>query len=108
MKEKQSIYIMTNPCLPNTVKIGCATDIEERRKLLSTPDLASEYEVYAVYTETGIEEDDLLEVIKKNRPDLLTSGNPEDVYNWLRVIAFLTGSEERLKRIKHTDLTHDK
>ena len=108
MKENRSIYIMTNPCLPNTVKIGCTTDIEERRLLLSTPDLASEYEVYAVYEPTSIEEDELLEVIKKNRPDLLTSNNPEDAYNWLRTIAFLSGTEKHLKRKKHADITHDR
>lgn len=30
------IYIMTNPCLHDMVKIGYASDVEARRKQLST------------------------------------------------------------------------
>ena len=33
---KGYIYIMTNPCLKDMVKIGYATNVEERRKQLST------------------------------------------------------------------------
>ena len=33
---KGCIYIMTNPCLANMVKIGYAADVEERRRQLST------------------------------------------------------------------------
>ena len=43
------IYIMTNPALKDMVKIGYATDIEVRRKQLSTTALPYEYEVYATY-----------------------------------------------------------
>ena len=44
---KGYIYIMTNPCLNNMVKIGYATDVEERRKQLSTTALPTDYEIYA-------------------------------------------------------------
>ena len=44
---KGYIYIMTNPCLKNMVKIGYAADVEARRKQLSTTALPYEYEVYA-------------------------------------------------------------
>ena len=33
---KGYIYIMTNPCLKDMVKIGYATNVEDRRKQLST------------------------------------------------------------------------
>ncbi len=51
--KKGYIYIMTNPALVNMVKIGYATNVEERRKQLSTTALPYEYEVYATY-ETNI------------------------------------------------------
>ena len=43
---KGYIYIMTNSCLQNMVKIGYAKNVEERRKQLSTTALPYEYEVY--------------------------------------------------------------
>lgn len=39
------IYIMTNPCLHDMVKIGYASDVEARRKQLSTTALPFEYEI---------------------------------------------------------------
>lgn len=39
------IYIMTNPCLKDMVKIGYAANVEERRKQLSTTALPYEYEI---------------------------------------------------------------
>ena len=50
---KGYIYIMTNPCLQNMVKIGYAKNVEERRKQLSTTALPYEYEVYATYETSG-------------------------------------------------------
>ena len=46
---KGYIYIMTNPALKDMVKIGFATDVESRRKQLSTTALPYEYEVYACF-----------------------------------------------------------
>lgn len=40
---KGYIYVMTNPCLKNMVKIGYAADVELRRKQLSTTALPYEY-----------------------------------------------------------------
>ena len=54
---KGYIYIMTNPCLQDMVKIGYATNVEERRKQLSTTALPYEYEVYAAYETQGKLED---------------------------------------------------
>ena len=42
---KGYIYIMTNPALKDMVKIGYATDVESRRKQLSTTALPYEYEM---------------------------------------------------------------
>lgn len=41
---KGYIYIMTNPCLKDMVKIGYATNVEDRRKQLSTTALPYDYE----------------------------------------------------------------
>ena len=64
------IYIMTNPCLQNMVKIGFATDVEQRRKQLSTTALPYDYEVYATYETSGKLED-------KKLHKLIDSLNPE-------------------------------
>ena len=50
---KGYIYIMTNPALKNMVKIGFATDVENRRRQLSTTALPYEYEIYATYETSG-------------------------------------------------------
>lgn len=42
---KGYIYIMTNPCLKDMVKIGYATNVEDRRKQLSTTALPYDYEI---------------------------------------------------------------
>ena len=39
------IYIMTNPCLHDMVKIGYASDVEARRKQLSTTALPYDYQI---------------------------------------------------------------
>jgi len=54
---KGYIYIMANPALKDMVKIGFASDVEARRKQLSTTVLPYEYEVYAVYETSGNLED---------------------------------------------------
>ena len=54
---KGYIYIMTNPALKDMVKIGYATDVEARRKQLSTTALPYDYEVYATYETSGNLED---------------------------------------------------
>ena len=44
---KGYIYVFTNPALNGMVKIGFASDVERRRKELSTTALPYDYEVYA-------------------------------------------------------------
>ncbi len=104
---KGYIYIMTNPCLQNMVKIGYATDVEERRKQLSTTALPYEYEVYATYETSGkLEDKKLHKLIDKLNPDLRVSKSreffvmtAEDAYDLLEAIATISGSQDKLKKL---------
>ncbi len=105
---KGYIYIMTNPCLKDMVKIGYATDVEERRKGLSTTALPYEYEIYATYETSGnIEDKKLHSLIDNLNPDLRVSKNreffvmaAEDAYSLLQAIAMISGTQSKLKREK--------
>lgn len=105
---KGYIYIMTNPCLKDMVKIGYATDVEARRKQLSTTALPYEYEVYATYeTSENLEDKKLHKMIDNLNPDLRITKNreffvlsPEDAYELLESIATISGTNEKLKRKK--------
>lgn len=104
---KGYIYIMTNPCLQNMVKIGYATDVEERRKQLSTTALPYDYEVYATYETTGkLEDKKLHRLIDNLNSDLRVSKNreffvmsAEEAYELLESIAIISGSQGRLKKM---------
>ena len=105
---KGYIYIMTNPCLNGMVKIGYATDVETRRQQLSTTALPYEYEVYATYETSGkLEDKKLHKLIDNLNPDLRVSKNreffvmsAEDAYGLLESIATISGSQDKLKKIK--------
>ena len=107
---KGFIYIMTNPALLNMVKIGYATDVEDRRKSLSTTALPYEYEVYATYERAGkLEDKQVHKLIDKLNPDLRVSKNreffmitPEDAYELLEAIALISGTKDKLKKRKST------
>lgn len=104
--KKGYIYIMTNPALIDMVKIGYATNVEERRKQLSTTALPYEYEVYATYETNGnLEDKKLHQLIDDLNPDLRVSKNrefyvmtPEQAYQLLEAISIISGSTNRLKR----------
>ncbi len=105
---KGYIYIMTNPALKDMVKIGFATDVEARRKQLSTTALPYEYETYAVYETSGnLEDKKLHKMIDSLNPDLRVTSNreffvmsPEDAYELLEAIATISGTKEKLKKVK--------
>ena len=109
---KGYIYIMTNPCLQNMVKIGYATDVEERRKQLSTTALPYEYEVYATYETPGkLEDKKLHKLIDNLNPDLRVSKNreffvmsPTEAYELLEAIAMISGSQDKLKKKKNATI----
>ena len=108
---KGYIYIMTNPALKGMVKIGYATDVEVRRQQLSTTALPYDYEIYATYETPGkLEDKKLHRLIDKLNPDLRVSKNreffimsPEDAFELLESIAIISGSVDKLKRVKDTD-----
>ena len=99
---------MTNPALKDMVKIGYATDVESRRKQLSTTALPYEYEIYATYETSGkLEDKKLHKMIDNLNPDLRISKNreffilsPEDAYELLESIATISGTKDKLKKIK--------
>ncbi len=105
---KGYIYIMTNPALKDMVKIGYATNVEARRQQLSTTALPYEYEVYATYETSGnLEDKKLHRMIDNLNPDLRVSKNreffvmsPEDAYELLEAIATISGTKDKLKKVK--------
>lgn len=105
---KGYIYIMTNPALHDMVKIGYATDVEQRRQQLSTTALPYDYEIYATYETPGnLEDKKLHKMIDNLNPDLRVSKSreffimtPEDAYGLLEAIATISGSQDRLKKAK--------
>ena len=98
---------MTNPCLHDMVKIGYASDVEARRKQLSTTALPFEYEVYATYETSGqLEDKKLHELIDTLNPKLRLAKNreffamsAEKAYRLLEAIAIISGSADTLKRV---------
>lgn len=100
------IYVMTNPYLHDMVKIGYASDVEARRKQLSTTALPFEYEIYATYETSGqLEDKKLHELIDTLNPKLRLAKNreffamsAEKAYRLLEAIAIISGSADKLKR----------
>lgn len=98
---------MTNPCLHDMVKIGYASDVEARRKQLSTTALPFEYEIYATYeTSEQLEDKKLHELIDTLNPKLRLAKNreffamsAEKAYRLLEAIAIISGSADKLKRV---------
>ena len=105
---KGYIYIMTNPALKDMVKIGFAADVEARRKQLSTTALPYEYEVFATYETIGnLEDKKLHRMIDNLNPDLRVTSNreffvmkPEEAYELLEAIATISGTKDKLKKVK--------
>ena len=103
---KGYIYIMTNPCLKDMVKIGYANNVEERRKQLSTTALPCDYEIFATYETSGkLEDKKLHKLIDNLNPDLRVSKNreffvmsAEDAFELLEAIATISGSQDKLKK----------
>ena len=109
---KGYIYIMTNPALHDMVKIGYSTDVEKRRKDLSTTALPYDYEIYATYETSGkLEDKKLHNLIDKLNPELRVSVNrefyimsPEDAYELLEAIAYINGSLDKLVKYKEDNV----
>ena len=117
MKNKNGvIYILTNPSFPEYVKIGYATNIEDRLKQLNRSEtIPYAFRVYATYeTSKALTDKKVHELIDSLNPDLRAietfDGKPrvkefysmtkEDAYKILECIAIISGTEDRLKKLK--------
>ena len=110
------VYILTNPSFPEYVKIGYAKDIEKRLKQLNRSEtIPFAFRVYAVYeVDTAMTDKQLHKMIDTINPDLRTietfdgkervkefyAMSAEDAYLLLECIAKISGTSERLKRMK--------
>ena len=116
MARKGVIYILTNPAFPQYVKIGYAHDLEKRLKQLNRSEtIPYAFRVYAVYdVESELTDKNLHAIIDSINPDLRTIENfdgkkrvkefyamsAEDAYHLLECIAKISGTTNRLKRMK--------
>ena len=110
------IYILTNPSFPDYVKIGYAKNIEARLKQLNRSEtIPFAFRVYAVYeVGSSLTDKELHKLIDRLNPDLRTIDNfdgkervkefyamsAEDAYGLLESIAKISGTQDRLKRMK--------
>ena len=116
MKDTGCIYILTNPSFPEYVKIGYATNLETRlRQLNRSETIPYAFRAYAIYeVEKALTDKELHKLIDKLNPDLRTIDNfdgkarvkefyamsAEDAYGLLECIAKISGTVDRLKRVK--------
>lgn len=110
------IYILTNPSFPNYIKIGYASNIEQRLKQLNRSEtIPFAFRVYAVYeVESTLTDKELHKLIDSLNPGLRTietfdgkervkefyAMSKEDAYSLLECIAKISGTTHRLKRMK--------
>ena len=116
MKDAGCIYILTNPSFPEYVKIGYATNLENRlRQLNRSETIPYAFRAYAIYeVEKALTDKELHKLIDKLNPDLRTIDNfdgkarikefyamtAEDAYGLLECIAKISGTTDRLKKVK--------
>ena len=110
------IYILTNPSFPDYVKIGYATNIETRLKQLNRSEtIPFAFRVYAIYeVDKALTDKELHKLIDTINPDLRTiekfdgkervkefyAMSAEDAYTLLECIAKISGTSDRLSRMK--------
>lgn len=110
------IYILTNPSFPDYIKIGYADDIEKRLKQLNRSEtIPFAFRVYATYSvDSRLTDKELHKLIDALNPDLRTietfdgkervkefyAMSAEEAYSLLECIAKISGTEERLQRLK--------
>lgn len=115
-KHKGVIYILTNPSFPDYIKIGYATDIEQRlRQLNRSETIPYAFRVYAIYeVESNLTDKELHKLIDTLNPGLRTietfdgkqrvkefyAMSAEDAFSLLECIAKISGTQQRLKKMK--------
>ena len=113
---KGVIYILTNPAFDEYVKIGYASNLENRLKTLNNSSaLPYAFRVYAVYeVDSKLTDKELHKLIDTLNPDLRAiehfdgktrtkeffAMSPEDAYTILECIAKISGTQKSLKRMK--------
>lgn len=114
--KKGVIYILTNPSFPDYVKLGYARDLEARLKTLNRSEaLPFAFRAYAIYeVDSEFTDKKLHEIIDSINPELRAietfdgkkrvkefyAMQAEDAYRLLECIAKISGTENRLKRVK--------
>lgn len=113
------IYIFTNPSFPQYVKLGYATDVQQRLDDLNrSTAVPFAFRVYATYeVDSSLSDKKLHSILDKLNPDLRSTEEingkkrirefyampPEDAYSILEAIAEINGYRHRLKKWKVTD-----
>ena len=116
MRDTGCIYILTNPSFKEYVKIGYATNLEKRLKQLNRSEtIPFAFRAYAIYeVDKPLTDKELHKLIDRLNPDLRTIDNfdgkervkefflmsPEDAYAILESIAKISGTIDRLKKVK--------
>ena len=112
------IYILTNPSFPQYVKIGYATDVQQRLDDLNrSTAVPFAFRVYATYeVDSALSDKKLHSILDKLNPDLRSTEeidgkkrvrefyamSAEDAYSILEAIAEINGYTHRLKKWKAT------
>lgn len=112
------IYILTNPSFPQYVKIGYATDVQQRLDELNrSTAVPFAFRVYATYeVDSALSDKKLHSILDKLNPDLRSTEeidgkkrvrefyamSAEDAYSILDAIAEINGYTHRLKKWKAT------
>ena len=112
------IYILTNPSFPEYVKIGYATDVQQRLDILnSSSAVPFAFRIYATYeVDSALSDKKLHSILDKLDPELRSKEEidgkkrvrefyamtPEDAYAILEAIAEINGYKHRLKRWEPT------
>ena len=110
------IYILTNPSFQEYVKIGYASNLENRLKQLNRSEtIPYAFRAYAIYeVDKPLTDKELHKLIDKLNPDLRTietfdgkervkefyAMSAEDAYGLLECIAKISGTTSRLKKMK--------
>lgn len=113
---KGVIYVLTNPSFPEYVKIGYADDLEKRLNQLNKSEcMPFAFRVYCIYeVEKRLTDKELHSLIDQLNPSLRSidefDGKPrirefynmsaEDAYEILKSIASISGTTDRLKKMK--------
>lgn len=112
------IYIFTNPSFPQYVKLGYATDVQQKLDDLNrSTAVPFAFRVYATYeVDSSLSDKKLHSILDKLNPDLRSTEEidgkkrirefyamtPEDAYSILEAIAEINGYKNRLKKWKAT------